>query len=193
MASIVVTAVERGGGGRPRTLDERLMVRFPGAYRVLTALLLRTLDPRSRPRRALLRRHLASAYAAASRRDFELMLVRYSPEVEVEFEPDLEALGISGTFHGHEGLLQVIEAFGEAWEQWELLPSAVVDLGDHVLGLGHFRLPGTASGIEFEREFAHVITVRRGLVRYEREFLSWEKGLRAAGLDPTLLALPARQ
>jgi hypothetical protein len=35
---------------------------------------------------------------AASRRDFELMQFRYAPDVEIEHDPDLEALGVGGTF-----------------------------------------------------------------------------------------------
>jgi hypothetical protein len=51
--------------------------------------------------------------------------------VEVEFDPDLEPLGISGTFRGHDGLLKLIETFSEAWEQREVLPGTVVDMGDN--------------------------------------------------------------
>jgi ketosteroid isomerase-like protein len=167
------------------------MVRFPGGYRLLAALVWRLLSPRSRLRRALVRRELISAYAAASRRDFELMLVRYARDVEFEYDPDFEPLGLGGTFRGHDGFLEFIRTWGEAWEQWELLPAMVLDMGDRGLALGHVRLPGTASGIELEREFAQLITPRRGLCAYERDFLSWEKGLRAAGLDPESFSLPS--
>jgi ketosteroid isomerase-like protein len=169
------------------------MVRFPGAYRALAALAMR-LSPRSRLRRALLRRSIVSGWDAGSRRDFELMLVRYAPDVEVEFDPEFEALGMGGTFRGHDGFLKMIQAFGgDAWEGWELLlPATVLDLGDRVLVLGAFRLPGTASGLEFEREWAQLLTPRDGLVIREQEFLSWDKGLRAAGLDPAAIALPSR-
>ena len=47
------------------------MVRFPGARRALLGLLQRLLSPRSRLRRALLRRNVVSGLEAASRRDFE--------------------------------------------------------------------------------------------------------------------------
>ena len=168
------------------------MVRFPAAYPLLAALLWRLLSPKSHLRRAFLRRHLVSAYAAASRRDYELMLVRYAPDVEVEYDPDFEPLGLGGTFRGHAGFLEFLETWGEAWEGWEAVPAMVLDMGERGLALGHVRLPGTASGVELEREFAQLITPRRGLVASEREFMSWEKGLRAAGLDPNSIALPSR-
>jgi hypothetical protein len=40
------------------------------------------------------------------------------------------------------------------------------------------------SGLELEREFAQLFTLRRGLVAHEQFFIGWEKGLRAAGLAP---------
>lgn len=168
------------------------MVRFPGAWRVLSALAFRVFSPSSRLRRASLRRTVVSGHDAASRRDYELMLVRYAPDVEIEADAGFEALGVGGTFQGHEGFVKWIQAFGEAWERWEVRPAAVLDLGDQLLVLGGFRLPGNVSGLELEQEFAQLITLRRGLVAHQREFMSWERGLRAAGLDPDAIALPSR-
>jgi ketosteroid isomerase-like protein len=193
MPSVVATPIQYSGPPRrSRNFEERLMVRFPSLYRRVARLVLRLLSPRSRLRRALLRRQVVSVYTAANRRDFELMLVRYAPDVQVRFDPNLEALGLGGTFSGHDGLLKIIATFGEAWERWELRPAVVLDMGDRFVGLGRFRLPGTASGLEFEREFAQVWTFRDGLVAHEQEFLAWDKGLRAAGLDPDAITLPSR-
>lgn len=99
MPDVVVTRVQHFGGPKPsRDLDERFMVRFPGVYRLLAALALRLLRPRSRLRRMLLARHSVSGYGAASRRDDELVLVRYAADFEVEFDPDFEPLGLVGRF-----------------------------------------------------------------------------------------------
>lgn len=193
MRRVVITPVQYDGPRRSRNLEERLMVRFPGGWRALAALGQRLLTPRSRLRRALLLRNTISGWDAASRRDFELMLVRYAPDVEVEFAPEFEPLGMGGTFRGHDGLLKMIQAFaGDAWEGWEMRPESVLDLGDRVLILGIFRLPGTASGLEFEREWAQLLTTRDGLVVREQEFFGWDNGLRVAGLDPDAIALPQR-
>lgn len=164
------------------------MVRFPAAWRAMAALVQRLFSPRSRLRRALLRRAVVSGWDAFSRLDFELMLVRYAPDVEYEFDPQFEALGIGGTFHGHEGTLELIEAFGEAWGQRELRPTLILDLDDRALILGTLRLPGTASGLEFESEYAQLLTPRGGLIAHERDFLAWDAGLRAAGLEPQAFA-----
>ncbi len=193
MGDVVVTRVHHPGPPRPsRNLEERLMVRFPDGWRALSALGLRLLSPRSRLRRVFLRRAVVSGWDAATRGDFELMLVRYAPDVEVEFAPDFEALGLGGTFRGHDGMVKVIGAFEDAWERRESLPALILDLGDRVLNLGFFRLPGSASGLEFEREFAQLSTPRGGLVARDQYFFGWDKGLRAAGLDPDAVALPSR-
>jgi hypothetical protein len=93
MRNVVVTPVRYGGPRRSRNLEERVMVRFPGAWRALAALGLRLLSPRSRLRRVSLRRQVVSGWDAVSRRDFELMLVRYARDVEVETDPDSRSDG----------------------------------------------------------------------------------------------------
>jgi hypothetical protein len=111
MQNVVVTRVPCSGPpSRSRNLVERLMVRFPYLYRRLTAFAQRRLpNPRSRLRRAILRRESISAYAAFNRRDFELMLVRYAPDVEFEFDPGLQTLDLSGTFRGHQEILDGLD------------------------------------------------------------------------------------
>jgi ketosteroid isomerase-like protein len=134
---------------------------------------------------------MISGWAAATRRDYELMLVRYAPDVEFRFTPDFEALGLGGAFRGHDGMLSLIHAFEEAWERVEFQPAMMLDMGDRFVGLGHLRV-GTASGLAFEREFAQLLTLGHGAIASEHEFLSWDEGLRAAGLDPGAIALPSR-
>ena len=193
MSNVIATRVHDGGPPRrSRNLEERLTVRFPGAWRAVTALGLRLLSPRSRLRRAWLRRNVVSGWEAASRRDFELMQVRYAPDVEIEYDPDFEALGMSGTFRGHEGQLKLLDTLHEAWERWEMLPVIVLDLGHRALVLGTVRLPGNVSGLELEREQAQLLTLRGALVAHEQFFFGWDNGLRAAGLDPGAIALPFR-
>ena len=120
------------------------------------------------------------------------MLVRYARDCVIEFPGEFSALGFAGTFRGHDELLEMTGSFDEAFEERVLHPAFLVDLGDRVLTLGRLQLPGTASGLEFEREFAQLITLRGGLVVRELEFLSWDQALAAADLDPDIVALPRR-
>lgn len=112
------------------------------------------------------------------------MLVRYAPDLETEFDRQFAALGLGETFHGHEGMVKMQEAFGEAWGEWQILPAMVVDLADRIVVLGHINLPGNVSGLKFESELATLMTPRGGLVSREQSFLAWDKALLAAGLDP---------
>jgi hypothetical protein len=68
---------------RPRTLDERVLVRFPALARPLGFVWSR-LPPRSRLRRAMNARLMRQAQEAAVRRDFELLFLRFDPEIEFE-------------------------------------------------------------------------------------------------------------
>ena len=168
------------------------MVRFPGAFRAQAALVIRFVAPRTRLRRTLLRRAIASGWAAANRGDFELMLVRYAPDVEIAWDPAYEAFGMTGPFHGHDGVLEMIRGIADAWARYELRPVAVVDLGDRAVSLGTLRLPGNVSGLEFESEISQLQVPCGGLIAHQHDFLSWDDGLRAAGLDPEAIALPPR-
>jgi ketosteroid isomerase-like protein len=149
------------------------------------------LNPGSRLRRALLCRTAVSGWHATSRRDFELVLIRYAQDVQVEFDPDFAAVDHAGPFWGHQGMLERERTFQEEWKRFEAEPAMLLDLGNRVVVLGSVRLTGRASGLEFESEVAQVLTVRRGLVARDQIFMAWDKGLRAAGIDPSSIALPS--
>jgi ketosteroid isomerase-like protein len=157
------------------------MVRFPYLYRRLTALAQRRLpNPRSRLRRAILRRASISAYAAFNRRDFKLMLVRYAPDVEFEFDPGLQTLDLSGTFRGHQEILDGLDQLADGFPL-RLEPAYLLDLGDRVLALGFQRAHGRASGVQLEQEFAQLVTVREGLVVRDQAWFRWEEGCEPRG------------
>ena len=189
---VVVTRVRCNGPPEgSRNLEERLMVRFPRLWQRWSALAWRLLSPRSRLRRALLSRALISGWAAFNRRDFTLMLVRYAPDVEFEFDPGWQALDLGGIFHGHEGIRaglgQVAEGLDMRFE-----PAYMLDLGDRGLALGFFHAQASASGVHLEGEIAQLSTPREGVIVRDQSWYSWEPGLRAAGLDPDSIALPKR-
>ena len=177
------------------------MVRFPALYRALAALVLRLLGPRSRLRRASVRRQFVSGWAAFSRRDFESVLVRYASDAEFEYDAGEQSMGwewtqsgLGGTFRGHEGMLDALSELTEVWDSWEFEPAYILDLGDRMLSLGFFRAQARASGVRLEHEFAQLVTLREGLVARDGPTgpMPWEDGLRAAGLDPDAIALPSR-
>jgi ketosteroid isomerase-like protein len=185
MEKPVVTRVEfRGPVPAERSRIDRLVVRFPRLARFGLATGMRALGPRSRIRRDGLKRVLRSGWAAAPRKDWELMFVRYAPDVIWEIPEEFQTLGFAESYRGHEGLVQGLEQFAEEFEWWEIRPTKALDLGDRMLALGSFSSKARASGVEWEQEFSQLVTVKRGLVTRDRFFYSWEQGLRAAGLDP---------
>jgi hypothetical protein len=120
------------------------------------------------------------------------MLVRFAPDVEIELEPEFAAL-LGGPFRGRRGLLEMNRAISEAWEGRQLIPAFIVDLGDRMLMLGKAYLLGASSGLELEREYAELSTLRDGLIAHDRFFTRWETALRAAGLDPDAVSLSTRE
>lgn len=166
------------------------MVRFPSLARRQAAFVFR-LSPRSRLRRAFLRRAVLSGWESFGRRDLELNLLFFAPDVEYEFPPDLQMLDLGGPFRGHEGRREAVSRVYEVWGS-ELELAYLLDLGDRLLNLGFWRSRARASAVPLEEEFAELATMRDGLVIRDQNFVSWEEGLRAAGLDPDAIALPVR-
>jgi ketosteroid isomerase-like protein len=184
-APVVTRVVFDGPVPTRRSFTDRLTVRFPRTARVLLALGIRLCGPGSGVRRDGLRRVLRSGWAAAPRKDWELMFVRYSPKVVWEIPEEFQTLGFAESYRGHEGLVEGLEQFSEAFESWEIRPDRALDFGDRVLALGRFRGKARASGVEWEQEFSQLVTLEKGLVIRDRFFYSWDQGMRAAGLTPT--------
>ena len=124
---VVTSAWRRRPARRSRRLEERLSVRFPSAFRRVAARIAR-LSPESRLKRALYVRSVHSGWDAFNRRDFDSMLVRYAPDLEFQFTPGQQTLGLDGTYHGHEGLLAGLGELAQVWDSTTLVPAYVVDL-----------------------------------------------------------------
>jgi len=149
----------------------------------MLALGMRFAGPRSGIRRDGLRRVLRSGWAAAPRKDWELMFVRYSPEVLWEIPEEFQTLGFAECYRGHQGLVEGLEQFSEGFESWEIRPTLAFDFGDRVLALGRFRGTARTSGVQWEQEFSQLVSLEKGLVVRDRFFYSWQQGREAAGLD----------
>jgi hypothetical protein len=79
-----------------RSLEDRVDDPFSGRFRVVSGATMR-LSLRSRFRRALVARRIVQTYAAVNRRDFEVILTGFDPELEYRpsielMPPDLEAV-----------------------------------------------------------------------------------------------------
>src|SRR5687767_4578019 len=74
------------------------------------------LPPRSRLRRALLRRNALSGWGAGVRGDLDLCLVRFPPEYHYELPREWLIAGMPDSYDGHAGLRQWAADLREAWE-----------------------------------------------------------------------------
>jgi ketosteroid isomerase-like protein len=163
-----------------RTLDERLRVRFPTLSRLLADAVMR-LPPRSRLRRLILARSVARVYAAANRRDLDLVLVGWDPGSEYHPSGDLMPPDLEAVFYGHDGYLRLwrywLDAFGDI--RWD--PEEILDLGDKLLVTTQQRGHGSGSGVAVSEPVFQLFTFRRGLVVRQEDFLDRSEALEAAG------------
>ena len=177
---IVLPPLDQEAGQR-RALDERLFVRFPGCFRVLSNVLSR-LPPRSRLRRPIIARRIGRAYAAANRRDFELVLLGLDPANEYRPGSDLIAPDQSAVFFGHDGYLEMWRNWLGAFEDLRFDPEEILDFGDMFLVTARQSAHGAGSGVAVSKPVFQLFKTRRGMVLWQRDFGDRSEALEAAGL-----------
>jgi ketosteroid isomerase-like protein len=168
-----------------RSLEERIMVRFPALFRLL-ALAWSRLSPDSWLRQRLNPYLLGRGYGAANRRDFEVLLLRLDPEIETQFDGSaatgLIAPDLLGVHRGHEGYVRVWQAVMEALEDARLVPEQVIDFGERLLVTGRTTEHGTSSGLAIDEPLFQLFTFRRGLVIQQTDFTDRDRALKASEL-----------
>lgn len=170
-----------GEASQRRTLDERLRVRFPALFRPYSEAILR-LPPRSRLRQAALARAIVRAYAAANRRDFELIFTgndrhayEYRPSADL-LPPDFDTV-----YHGQQGYLDFWRRWLDAFPDIRWDPEEIIDLGEKILVRTSQSGRGSVSGLALSEPVFQLFTFRRGLVIRQADFLDRSKALEAAG------------
>ena len=169
------------GASQRRGFDQRLFVRFPALYRLLADAFMR-LPPRSRLRRMMLARFVGRAYAAANRRDFDVVLVGWDPQSEYRPSDELMPPDLEAVFHGHDGYLRLWRYWLAAFEDIRWDPEEVLDFGDRFLVTTQQRGRGSGSGVAVSEPVFQLFKIRRGLVVRQEDFLDRSKALQAAGL-----------
>jgi ketosteroid isomerase-like protein len=164
-----------------RALEERAMVRWPRAWAAIARALQR-LPPRSRLRRALLRRNSLSGWGAWVRGDLELCLVRFSQDWHYTPPKEWLIAGMPDAYRGHAGMRQWAADLREAWEFVDHTPLEVVDAGDAVAFLCRVRLRGRSTGIELDSRLGQVFWMERGLIVREHDFADWDEALHMLGI-----------
>jgi ketosteroid isomerase-like protein len=122
-------------------------------------------------------------YEAAARQDSAGVLELYDPGVVL----DATAIGLVGSakkkYRGHEGLRALFAEWHDAWGEIEYSYEELIDAGDRVVAVVTRHARGRSSGVEVERPFTLVWTVRDGRVVSVVWFLDREEALKAAGVS----------
>ena len=166
-----------------RTLDQRIVVRFPWllgpGFR-----LVRALPPGSRVRQALVWRTARLALEAYNRRDMDVASVGFHPDLEYyPYREFVEAALAEPCYHGPEGYRSYIAATYEVWgTEVRLYPTELIDLGDRLVVLADMPMRAQASGVALAQTYASIWTLKDGRVIRARDFLDHGEALEAAGL-----------
>jgi ketosteroid isomerase-like protein len=167
---------------RHRSLDERVFVRFPAAYRKFAAFWSR-LRPGSRLRRLLLLQLAAQGASAANRRDFDVVLAGFDPEIDLWIaRGGLNVPDYAGRHHGHAGYREAWRRLLEAFDDLTWEPEELIDAGDRLIIVNRWSGHGAGSGVPVNQLMFQVYTLRRGLVVKQEDFADRGEALEAVGL-----------
>ncbi len=119
---------------------------------------------------------------AINRRDVESVLPELDPDVEWHSAILMGLGGKRTVYRGHEGIREFLRDLSETLSDLQAEYSEVRDLGDRIVGIGHIRTRGTASGAETESPIGSVVDLKNGKGIRVRTFLDHEEALEAAGL-----------
>jgi ketosteroid isomerase-like protein len=165
-----------------RTLDERIFVRFPALFRRFASFWSR-LPLRSRLRRLILLRLVAQGTSAANRRDFDVLLLGFDPEVDLWIaRGGMNVPDFAGHHHGHAGYREAWRRLLEAFEDLTWEPEELIDAGDGLISVTRWSGRGTGSGVPVNQLMFQVYTLRRGLVVKQEDFADRGDALEAVGL-----------
>jgi uncharacterized protein len=93
----------------------------------------------------------------------------------------MESVPFSGTWRGHDGVMQFMRTLGESQDVLEFRPEEFVAQDDEVIVLGHFRMRVKSTGRVSESAFAQVWTVDSGKITRFREYVDTAAVSRAHG------------
>jgi ketosteroid isomerase-like protein len=87
------------------------------------------------------------------------------------------------TATGAEAVRRYLERFSAHWSEVEWLPEEFSESGEKVVMRARLRLRGRRSGIDVDREWVYVFTLRNEKLFSQEGFDNWAEGLQAAGIE----------
>ncbi|MEK6251884.1 MAG: nuclear transport factor 2 family protein [Actinomycetota bacterium] len=121
-----------------------------------------------------------SGYRAFAEGNIETVLSLLDPDITLEErEPTLNT---PSTYHGHQGLLDMVARVNEGLEDVKYAPERFVDVGDQVLVEVRRKGRGSLSGVPVERWQFHIWDIAEGRLVGFRTYADRQEALEAAGL-----------
>ena len=121
-------------------------------------------------------------YEAWNRREEETQTEAFAPEIEFRTAGLASPVGLDAVYYGHAGLRKFTQEFREPWEQLFVDPERIIDRGEQLVALLRLRGKGR-DGIEVERPFAQIWTMRGGRAVRVEGYADQQKALEAVGLS----------
>jgi ketosteroid isomerase-like protein len=129
------------------------------------------------------------AYDAWNRGNIESIVASVPEEFEFRMRGG-KVPGLPKVLRGPEGMRALFREWVDG--PWQGMLRMDVE---HLIGVGDdravalltFRATGEGSGASVEQPYAHVVTVRDGLIVRGEGFTTWERALETVGIDPAEL------
>jgi ketosteroid isomerase-like protein len=112
----------------------------------------------------------------AFNRTHEVGLENYHPDVEWHTRPDLPD---SGTYRGHEAIVQMVAGWVDAFEDLRNEPGEMIEVEGKIVMDMHVHGRVKGSGEEVDMDEVWVVTEREGKIVEIREYNTREEALRS--------------
>jgi hypothetical protein len=162
-----------------RSFEERVMLALPTALlRVLQRGFAR-LPPGSQLRRRALKRLTTLGWAASSREDYEVPLLFYEPDLEIQIPAEFaQTLGLAESYHGHQGFLDAWRGYIQDMADMRVEPERIIDLGNRFAQRVTFVAVGQSSGVAIRQTQGNIFYFSpRGLIARQEVLLTWDDTL----------------
>lgn len=118
------------------------------------------------------------AYEAFASGDMETVFSIVHPDAEMAEHREFPG---ARSYRGHDGLVAAIANQQAVWEDFKMIPSEYVPVGEDIVVVLHTQSGRSrATGLFLEAPYAHVWTIEDGRAVKAETYGSWEEGLAAA-------------
>jgi ketosteroid isomerase-like protein len=121
-------------------------------------------------------------FEAWNRREEETQTEAFAPEIEYRTPGLASAVGLDAVYYGHAGLRKFTQEFREPWDEISNEIERIIERGEQVVVLVRLRGKGR-DGIEVERPFAQIWTMRGGRAVRVEGYDDQQKALEAVSLS----------